>query len=48
MGIEARKSILFILPALYLTGVTIVVVLLVLLRGNLIDCYNKVEIKYIK
>jgi hypothetical protein len=39
---------LFILPASYLTGVIVVVILLVLLRGNLIDYYNKVGIKCVK
>jgi superfamily II DNA helicase RecQ len=48
MGIGARKSILFILPASCLIGVTVVVIPLVLLRGNLIDYYNKVGIEYVK
>ena len=39
---------LFILLALYLTGVIVIVIPLVLLRGNLKDYYNKVGIKYIK
>ena len=48
IGTEAGKSMLFILPASYLTGVTVVVILLVSLRGNLIDHYNKAGIKCIK
>ena len=48
IGIGARKSILFILPALCSTGITVVVIPLILLRGNLIDCYNKVGIEYVK
>ena len=48
IGIGARKSILFILLALYSTGITVVVILLILLRGNLIDYYDKVGIKCVK
>ena len=48
MGIGAGKSMLFILLALYLIGVIVVVIPLVLLRGNLIDYYNKAGIKYVK
>ena len=48
MGIGARKSILFILPASYSTGITVVVVLLILLRGNLIDRCDKVGIECVK
>jgi superfamily II DNA helicase RecQ len=48
MGIEAGKSILFILPVLYSIGVTVVVILLISLRDNLKDYCDKVGIKYIK
>jgi superfamily II DNA helicase RecQ len=48
MGIRAGKSILFILPALYSTGVIVIVILLILLRGDIKTRYKKVGIKYIK
>jgi len=35
MGTGAGKSILFILPVLYSTGVIVVVILLILLRGDI-------------
>ena len=48
MGIRVKKSILFILLALYSTKVTIVVILLILLRGDIKRRYKKVGIKYVK
>ena len=48
MGIGARKSMLFILPASYSTGITVVVVPLISLRGNLINCCDKAGIKCVK
>ena len=44
----AGKSILFILPASCSIGITVVVIPLISLRGNLIDCYNKAGIEYVK
>ena len=48
IGIGARKSMLFILPASCSIGIIVVVIPLILLRGNLIDCYDKAGIKYVK
>ena len=48
IGIGAGKSMLFILPASCSTGITVVVVPLILLRGNLIDRCDKVGIKCVK
>ncbi|KAF2812022.1 uncharacterized protein BDZ99DRAFT_383412, partial [Mytilinidion resinicola] len=44
IGIGGGKSVLFILPALYLTGVTVVVMLLVLLQEDIKSCCNKAGI----
>ena len=48
IGTRAGKSILFILPALYSTGVIVIVILLILLRGDIKTRYKKVGIKYVK
>ena len=48
MGTRVGKSILFILPASYSIGVIVVVILLILLRGDIKTCYKKVGIKYVK
>jgi superfamily II DNA helicase RecQ len=48
MGTGAGKSILFILLILCSIGVTVVVILLVLLRGDIKTYYKKAGIKYIK
>jgi superfamily II DNA helicase RecQ len=48
MGIGARKSMLFILPVSCSTGVTVVVIPLILLRDNLKDRCDKVGIEYVK
>ena len=48
MGTGIGKSILFILPVLYFIGVTVVVIPLILLRGDIKRQYKKAEIKYIK
>ncbi|KAF2178767.1 hypothetical protein K469DRAFT_598722, partial [Zopfia rhizophila CBS 207.26] len=48
IGTGAGKSIAFILPALYSTGITIIVVPLVLLQKNLKNYYIKAGIKYVK
>ena len=48
MGTGVEKSILFILPALYSTGVTVVVIPLILLRGDIKRQYKKAGIEYIK
>ena len=44
----AGKSMLFILPVLCSTGITVVVVPLISLRGNLMDYYDKVGIECVK
>jgi superfamily II DNA helicase RecQ len=48
IGTRAGKSILFILPALCLTGVIVVVIPLILLRGDIKTRYKKVGIKCVK
>ncbi|KAF2806588.1 uncharacterized protein BDZ99DRAFT_538952 [Mytilinidion resinicola] len=48
IGTGGGKSVLFILPALCLTGVTVVVMLLVLLREDIKSRCNKAGIGYIK
>ena len=48
MGTGAGKSMLFILPASCSTGITVVVVPLILLRGNLMDRCDKAGIKCVK
>ena len=48
MGTSTGKSILFILLALYFTGVTVVVIPLILLRGDIKRRYKKAGIKYIE
>ena len=48
MGTSIGKSILFILPALYSTRVTVVVIPLISLRGDIKRRYKKTGIKYIK
>ena len=48
MGTNTGKSILFILPALYFIGVIVVVIPLILLRGDIKRQYKKAKIKYIK
>ena len=48
MGTGVGKSILFILPASCFIEITVVVILLILLRVNLKDYYNKAGIKYTK
>ena len=48
IGTGAGKSILFILPASYSTGVIVVVVLLISLRGDIKRRYKKVGIKCVK
>ena len=48
IGTRAGKSILFILPASYSTGVIVVVILLISLRGDIKRRYKKVGIEYIK
>ena len=48
IGTRAGKSILFILPALYSIGVIVVVILLILLKGDIKRRYKKVGIKYVK
>ena len=48
MGIGAGKSILFILPASCSRGVLVVIIPLVLLRGDIKARYNKVGIECVK
>ena len=48
IGIGGSKSILFILLAYCLIGLTIIIILLILLREDLRDCYYIIGIKYIK
>ena len=48
IGTKAGKSILFILLALYFIEITIIVIPLILLRGDIKRQYKKVGIKYIK
>ena len=48
IGTGARKSMLFILPASCSTGITVVVVLLISLRGNLMDRCNKAGIECVE
>ena len=48
IGTGARKSMLFILPASYSTGITVVVIPLISLRGNLMDCCDKAGIECVK
>ena len=48
IGTGAGKSILFILPASYSTGVIVVVILLISLRGDIKRRYKKVGIKCVK
>ena len=48
MGMGAGKSMLFMLPASYSTGVTVVVVPLVSLRGNLMDRCDKTGIECVE
>ena len=48
MDISIGKSILFILLALYFIGVTVVVIPLILLKGDIKRRYKKIGIKYIK
>ena len=48
IGTRVGKSILFILLASYSIGVTVVVVLLILLRGDIKTYYKKVGIECVK
>ena len=48
MGTNAGKSILFILPVSCSIGVTVVVIPLISLRGDIKRQYKKAGIKYIK
>ena len=48
MGTSMGKNILFILPALYSTGVTVIVIPLILLKGDIKRQYKKAGIEYIK
>jgi superfamily II DNA helicase RecQ len=48
MGTGVGKSILFILLALYFIGVTVVVIPLILLRGDIKRRYKKAGIKYVE
>ena len=48
IGTRAGKSILFILPASCSTGVIVVVILLISLRGDIKRRYKKVGIKCVK
>ena len=48
MGISIGKSILFILLALYSIEMTVVIIPLILLRGDIKRQYKKVGIEYIK
>ena len=48
MGTGIGKSILFILPALCSTGVTVVVVPLISLKGDIKRRYKKAGIKYVE
>ena len=48
IGISIGKSILFILLALYFIEVTVVIIPLILLRGDIKRQYKKIGIKYVK